>query len=182
MTDKVTMTDVERIAAIRKRQAAAQSSTGTKALLIQTFTEDLPWLLEQVERLATAETAVDGLRKRNNGLTGENTNLQQRLERAEAERERLIQAANTTLSALGGIVKLIEHQMGRGGAEQWQRVDLNGTIAEIYGRLNVMGELAAALAPPADDSLIYYDPCPRCDSARCQGHVALTADDSAESV
>jgi hypothetical protein len=37
--------------AIKQRQKAAQSSTGTKALLIQTFTTDLPWLIEQVERL-----------------------------------------------------------------------------------------------------------------------------------
>jgi hypothetical protein len=38
---------------IRNRQQAAQSSTGTKALLIQTFTSDVPWLLHEVEELLT---------------------------------------------------------------------------------------------------------------------------------
>lgn len=47
-----------RIELIKKRQKAATSSTGTKALLIQTFSEDLPWLIEQAERVADAEAAL----------------------------------------------------------------------------------------------------------------------------
>lgn len=48
----------ERIELIKRRQLAARSSTGTKALLIQTFTEDLPWLIEQAERCEEMEAKL----------------------------------------------------------------------------------------------------------------------------
>jgi hypothetical protein len=50
-----------RIELIKQRQGAARSSTGTKALLIQTFTEDLPWLIAQAEQIAAHERAGAGL-------------------------------------------------------------------------------------------------------------------------
>jgi len=46
--------------AIKQRQKAAQSSTDTKALLIQTFITDLPWLIEQVERLEQENAECQG--------------------------------------------------------------------------------------------------------------------------
>jgi len=45
----------DRIELIKQRQKAARSSTGTKALLIQTFSEDLPWLIEQAEKCGALE-------------------------------------------------------------------------------------------------------------------------------
>ena len=39
------------LVAIKQRQQAANSSLGTKALIIQTFSEDLPWLIKEIERL-----------------------------------------------------------------------------------------------------------------------------------
>ena len=49
----------------------------------------------------------------------------------------LREAVEPTINDLSGIVRLIESEMGKEGAERWGRVDLQGIIAEIYGRLAV---------------------------------------------
>lgn len=65
----------ERLDLIKRRQTAASTSTGMKALIIATFTEDLPWLIEQVVSLETENqhlrTDLEQISRDNDGYLSE---------------------------------------------------------------------------------------------------------------
>jgi hypothetical protein len=120
----------DRVALITKRQKAASSSLGTKALIVQTFTEDLPWMLDRLSVFADA------------------------LEQSERERERFFKASECPICyGTPHASKLICICDGSNSAQ----IAIQGFQKELFRVEQERNTLAATLRPLAKCHHGFYD-------------------------